>query len=698
MPTFDFDDNQMPDDNKPSTNEHPGNADKHTDREDGVNTNPPERIAHHPSSIVMVIGIGGCGCNIVNYICNIGIACSNVDFAVIDHDPDFLNTKTAVEAKYVVEKDDIHLDAMLEDIVGKECRMIVVVAGVGGGYSAAVVASLCRLFQPDPDNPDTEDNVSLVFSVLPFGLEYYREQKASDDAALISKYATQVITIDNEKIKADNLDSVHYVFDEVDKRLFDMVETICQITVKRNDNFDFSDLAEILRSGTNAFFAMGNSRGSERAKLAAENLIYNVGQTEYQLDAAKGCLLFIRHSASSPLTVDEISTIIHTLFPDADNAPEVLWASAEDIHLVHNELFISAIAIHDLFVGFGKTPSFKDFFDFMEPRGKNPSEEALFSLLRTFKVENELMDYDEQIGKRSKETAPTQKIAKVVGVGRCGCNIVNGLGLPNVDLAVIDNDRHSLKEKNVSDKYYIDTDDPSMGDKIGEVLSGFSGILFVVAGMGGAYSAPIVAELCRQYQSREESGLSSVSIAISVMPFDFEKRGEKAEEDVAMIAKEATKVITVDNEPRYKHIPDWPVLLTMNHIDHFISDIIYSICSIISKYDYNPVNYINFATALKSGSKAVVATGRGKGATRAADATSDLLRNFASLGYYEFGGMKNLLLYISVSQEHHLTFEEFDDITHMMCVLFSQEANILWNASDDREYGDEIEYTAIAIF
>jgi cell division protein FtsZ len=696
MPTFD--DIQVPDGNNYSKNTPLADNVKEIEGNGGVATNRNGHNAHNPPSIVKVIGVGGCGCNVVEYICKIGIPCNKVDFAIIDHDPDFLNNKTSVEARFVVEKDDIHLEEVLKNIIGKHCRMIVIVAGVGGGYSAPVVASLCRLFQPDPDNPDTENNVSLVLSVLPFGLEYYREQKTSDDAALISKYATQVITIDNEKIKADNFDSVQYVFEEVDKRLFDMVETICQITVNCNVHFDYSDIAKTLKSGGNAVFATGFSNGSGRAKCAAEDLVYKIEQTGCQMNVVKGCLLYIRHSTSSPLTDEEIDVITQKLFPDADDVSDVLWSSAEDIHLVNNELFISAIVIYNQFAVFGKIKSFKDFFVFVEPKENNPLEDALHSYLQTLKTENELKEFDEQIEKRNKEKAASRAVAKIVGVGRCGCNIVNGLSLPNTDLVIIDNDRHSLKEKKVSDKYYIEKGDPFIGDKIGEILKGFSGILFVVAGMGGEYSAPIVAELCRQFQLREEIGFCSISIAISVMPFDFEKRGEKAAADIAMIEKEATKVITVDNEPRYKHIPDWPVLLTMNHIGQYISDLIYSMCSIVTKYDYNPVNYIDFATALKSGGKAVVATGRGKGVDRATDATRDLLLNFASMGYHEFGDMKNLLLYISVSKEHHLTFEEFDDITQMMCRLFSQDANILWNASEDRGFGDEIVYTAIAIF
>lgn len=652
---------------------------------------------HNPSSIVKVIGVGGCGCNIVENICKIGIQCDNVDFAIIDHDPHVLNAKTSVDPKYIVDKDDKNLDGILKNIIGDQCEMIVVVNGVGGGYSAPVVASLCRLFHPDPENPDTENNVSLVFSVLPFDLEYYREQKASDDIALIAEYATKVITLDNEKIKADNFDSVPYAFDEVDKCLFDIVETICNITVNRNVHFDYGDIAKILKTGNNAVFASGFCSGSERAKFATEHLVYNIEKTGCRLDDAKGYLLYFRHPASSPITVEETNVITQRLSP---NASDVIWIATEDTHLTHNELVISAIIVCDQLVEASKVPSLKDLFVFTEPTEQENKrlQNTLHYFLQTLKTKDELEEFNEQIEKRSKESTPSPKIAKVIGIGHCGCNIVNELNMPNTDLVIIDNDRHSLKEKRVSDKYFIENGDPTLGDKIREILNGFSGVLFVVAGMGGKYSAPIVTELCRQHQSGGKKSFYGVSVAISVMPFDFEKRREKADKDIAMIAKEATKVITVDNEPKYKHIPNWPVLLTMNQVSQYISDLIYSICSIIMKYDYNPVNYIDFANALRSGCKAVSATGRGSGENRAVDATRDLLLNFASIGYHEFGYMKNLLLYISVSREHHLTFQEFDDITQMMCVLFSQDANILWNASEDKYAGDEIVFTAIAIF
>lgn len=89
MPISDFDDIQMPDDNNHSTRPH-------------------------SNSIVYIIGVGGCGCNIVEYICKIGIPCNNVDFILIDHDSKFLNAKKSVDKKFIVDKDDTHLD-------GKPC-------------------------------------------------------------------------------------------------------------------------------------------------------------------------------------------------------------------------------------------------------------------------------------------------------------------------------------------------------------------------------------------------------------------------------------------------------------------------------------------------------------------------------------------------------------------------------------------------
>lgn len=344
-------------------------------------------------------------------------------------------------------------------------------------------------------------------------------------------------------------------------------------------------------------------------------------------------------------------------------------------------------------------PTF-DFDDIQMPDNNNHSKES-HSAGIVKAIEGDGGDDNHWLGQIA-HNSPS--VVKVIGVGGCGCNIVENIckiGIPcnNVDFALIDHAPAFLNKKtSVDKKFIVDKDDKHLDGMLRNIIGEQCKMIVIVTGVGGGYSATVVASLCRQLQSGENDGYNNVSIAISVLPFDFEKRGEKADEDIAMIAKEATKVITVDNEPKYKHILDWPILLTMNHVGQYISDLIYAIMSIILKYDYNPVNYIDFPTALKSGSKAVAATGRGSGENRATKATGNLLWNFASMGYHEFGDMKNLLLYISVSQEHHLTFDEFDEISQMMCRLFSQEANILWNVSEDRGQGDEIALTVIAIF
>ena len=87
MPTFDFDDIQMPDDNNHSKESHSAGIVKVIEGDGGDDNHWLGKIAHNSPSVVKVVGVGGCGCNIVENICKIGIPCNNVDFALIDHDP-----------------------------------------------------------------------------------------------------------------------------------------------------------------------------------------------------------------------------------------------------------------------------------------------------------------------------------------------------------------------------------------------------------------------------------------------------------------------------------------------------------------------------------------------------------------------------------------------------------------------------------
>lgn len=146
------------------------------------------------------------------------------------------------------------------------------------------------------------------------------------------------------------------------------------------------------------------------------------------------------------------------------------------------------------------------------------------------------------------------RMAQIIGVGGCGCSTTKELfhtakyTIPDAQFAIVNNDNLAICNIDVPQKYFVKT--PS--DGVRHIIGNSIRLLFIVAGMGGKYSAPMVSELCRQFHNNVDNadGFVKMSIVFSVMPFDFEgkKRRIKAEEGVKMIKEYATKVITLENE------------------------------------------------------------------------------------------------------------------------------------------------------
>ena len=146
------------------------------------------------------------------------------------------------------------------------------------------------------------------------------------------------------------------------------------------------------------------------------------------------------------------------------------------------------------------------------------------------------------------------RMAQIIGVGGCGCNIINEMfhiaeyTIPDALFAIVDNDNKAICNIDVPQKYFAET----LLDGVKQIIGESIRLLFIVAGMGGKYSAPMVSELCRQFHDDVDKANEFVkmSIVFSVMPFDFEgkKRGIKAEASVNMIRKHATRVIILENE------------------------------------------------------------------------------------------------------------------------------------------------------
>jgi len=135
---------------------------------------------------------------------------------------------------------------------------------------------------------------------------------------------------------------------------------------------------------------------------------------------------------------------------------------------------------------------------------------------------------------------------KVLGVGGGGSNAVNHmfkLGIKDVDFVICNTDVQALESSPVPVKIELGNTGLGAGskpeegrlaaeesiDKIKEVLSGDTQMLFITAGMGGGTgtgAAPVIAKVARE--------MGILTVAIVTIPFSWEgrKRKQQAEEGI----------------------------------------------------------------------------------------------------------------------------------------------------------------------
>lgn len=138
-----------------------------------------------------VIGIGGCGCNIVDNICRRGV--EDVGFALVNRGD--VSTYKSTAQQHSVSSDVRNWEEALRPLLTDMPQTIILVAGMGGEYSAQVVSALCRLHKTAVGH----NAQTLVFAVKPFRFES-RDKKASEDIDIVSKQASRIVTFDNNSL------------------------------------------------------------------------------------------------------------------------------------------------------------------------------------------------------------------------------------------------------------------------------------------------------------------------------------------------------------------------------------------------------------------------------------------------------------------------------------------------------------------
>ena len=260
----------------------------------------PSDWAPESDSIIKVLGVGGGGCNAVNYMYSQKI--EGCTFIVCNTDSQALN-KCDVPIKIQLgeglgagtnptEGRNAALnsqDEIAEKVLGDNTEMLFITAGMGGGTgtgAAPVIAAMAR----------KKGILTVGVVTIPFRSQGPETMiKAIDGINELEKNVDSLLIIDNEKLLAVYGDLLlQDAFPKADEVLATAVRGITEIIKKRGYiNVDFKDVRTMMKDSGFALMGCGFGTGENRIEDAVKNALESPLLNDYDLSTAKNFLINI---------------------------------------------------------------------------------------------------------------------------------------------------------------------------------------------------------------------------------------------------------------------------------------------------------------------------------------------------------------------------------------------------------------------
>ncbi len=299
-------------------------------------------------SIIKVIGVGGGGCNAVNYMHRQGL--KDVTFLVCNTDRQVL-IKSSVPSKlqlgpglgaggdpetarqYAEESRD-HIREALND----GTQMLFITAGMGGGTGTGASSVVAEVAQ--------EMGILTVGIVtIPFAFEGKKKiEKAMTGVARLAKHVDALLIINNEKLKQiyPELNLLN-AFSKSDDVVANAARAIAEIiTVPGYINTDFADVRNTLRKGGVAIMNIGRASGEKRITNAINDALNSPLVNTNDVHGAERILLQFYCSTEHAIVMEEIDQI-NDFVQEVGDDIEVQWGASIDESL-GEEVRVTVIA------------------------------------------------------------------------------------------------------------------------------------------------------------------------------------------------------------------------------------------------------------------------------------------------------------------------------------------------------------------
>lgn len=266
-----------------------------------INIVVDERV--NDNAVMKVIGVGGGGCNAVNYMIKTGIA--GVDVIAVNTDLIALNSNAAPLKIQIGKQLTKGLGAGANPDIGRKSAeenraeieealkgadMVVVTAGMGGGTgtgAAPVVAAIAKSLG------------ALVIGIVtkPFTWEGpARMKNAENGIAELRQHVDSLIVIPNQRIASlsDKKIVLKEAFNKPNEILYLATKGITSIVNEEGYiNVDFADVKRVMYQSGNALIGVGTASGENKAARAAQMAISCPLLEGVNIKGAKNVLLNI---------------------------------------------------------------------------------------------------------------------------------------------------------------------------------------------------------------------------------------------------------------------------------------------------------------------------------------------------------------------------------------------------------------------
>ena len=301
----------------------------------------PLNIQIQENSIIKVLGVGGGGCNAVNYMYRQGI--KDVSFLVCNTDSMALE-KMSVPAKLQIgpglgaggrpqvahqyaEENEERIKEALDD----GTRMVFITAGMGGGTGTGASPVVAKVAH--------EMGILTVGIVtIPFAFEGNKAiRKAMRGIAELAQFTDALLVINNEKLKLLFPDfDLPNAFDKADEVVCNAAKSIAEIiTVPGYINTDFQDVYNTLKDGNVAIMNVGMASGENRITQAIRNALNSPLVNTNDVSGASRILLNFYCSREYAIRMQELSQV-EEFCNSVGEEVDVKWGASYDDSLGEN--------------------------------------------------------------------------------------------------------------------------------------------------------------------------------------------------------------------------------------------------------------------------------------------------------------------------------------------------------------------------